>query len=69
MVKNLYKNTRKPPSGPEVKEVDGDLRVALVIGNSLYSGALPKLTNPIRDARDMRDVLKNRALRLYMVKI
>jgi len=51
-------------SSVRVKDVDGESRVALVIGNSLYSGALPKLTNPIRDARDMRDVLKSRGFKV-----
>jgi len=35
-------------------------RVALVIGNNNYRGVLSKLSNPINDARSIRDILKQR---------
>lgn len=47
-------------------EIDGDYkptvangrRVALVIGNSAYGGALPPLPNPVKDASAVAEVLK-----------
>jgi hypothetical protein len=39
-------------------------RVALIIGNSDYKGALSKLSNPINDSRIMRDILTKRGFKI-----
>ncbi len=42
------------------KEMFSEKRVALVIGNNNYKGDLPKLRNPINDAKAIKNLLKSR---------
>ena len=46
-----------------IEKMKGEQRVALVIGNNDYQGALPKLHNPINDARAIRDILIERGFK------
>jgi hypothetical protein len=39
-------------------------RTALIIGNSQYKGTLGRLTNPIHDAQDMRDILHKKGFHI-----
>ncbi|SFV54519.1 hypothetical protein MNB_SV-14-123 [hydrothermal vent metagenome] len=41
-------------------KMKNEQRVALIIGNNDYQGALPKLRNPINDARAIKNILKTR---------
>jgi uncharacterized protein YcfL len=44
----------------QINTIKREQRVALVIGNSNYTGVLHKLNNPINDARDIKDILEKR---------
>lgn len=43
-------------------------RVALIIGNNNYQGVLSKLSNPVNDARAVKDILKKRGFRVIYVE-
>jgi len=43
---------------------NSEQRVALVIGNNNYRGVLSKLSNPINDAKSMKDILQQRGFRV-----
>lgn len=43
-------------------------RVALVIGNNDYQGVLPKLSNPVNDAKSIKNLLEKRGFRVIYAK-
>ena len=48
--------------------IRSEQRVALVIGNNEYKGALPKLNNPINDSRAMKDILQSRGFQVIYLE-
>jgi uncharacterized caspase-like protein len=50
-----------------LKKYKNEKKVALVIGNSDYSGKLSKLKNPINDANDVKDQLENLGFEVIIV--
>lgn len=55
---SAYKGVK--PNQPDMDAMQKEQRVALVIGNKEYDGALPRLKNPINDARLMKKILKEK---------
>ncbi|NEW61542.1 caspase family protein, partial [Sulfurovum sp. bin170] len=49
-------------------EMRNEQRVALIIGNNEYKGNLSKLSNPINDARAIRDILKTRGFEVMYIE-
>jgi len=47
-----------------LNKMKSEQRVALIIGNNDYQGALPKLRNPINDARAIKNILETRGFNI-----